>query len=411
MSHLIDILIPTFDNPSYLYPCVRSLLSNVATPGLFKITVVNNGSPESVQGLKDSVHVIQMKENAGWVGGLKAGFEATSAPFVVLCNDDVHVPASSRLWPNQLLQHFIYPDCGGVGPSSNFVMGKQAIWDVGGPTIFRVPFLIGFFFMARREDIIKAGEFDEEFTCGDDLELSLRLRELGKYLLTDKEVFIYHHGAKTGPRIEGNYWYSADQQMKTWDLLFHKHGVRHTFDMLMAPFDPLKDIDKLYPTNDVEGDLVKKFVYGEKVLELGVGSKKTVPQAIGLDRVPKGLQLPGIGNKAYSVADVVADVQEPLPFSTEFDCVIARHILEHTVDPMEALRNWVKVVKHGGRIIIAVPDQRVCNSIPMNPEHLHAFTPDSLRNIAKALGLKEIAIEETGNRISFVAAFERNGNS
>ena len=197
--------------------------------------------------------------------------------------------------------------------------------------------------------------------------------------------------------------------MKTWDLLFHKHGVRHTFDMLMAPFDSVQYINDSFPQEDIEGQIVRKYATGDKVLELGCGANKTVPHALGLDRVQKGIQLPGISNPAFSVADVIADVQEPLPFSSEFDCVIARHILEHVSNPIRAIMNWGKVIKHGGRLIIAVPDQAICNSIPMNPEHLSSFTQQSLSDIMNLLGWKKISIESTGNRISFVGAFEKNG--
>ena len=43
-----------------------------------------------------------------------------------------------------------------------------------------------------------------------------------------------------------------------------------------------------------------------------------------------------------------------------FDYLIAAHVLEHVEDPISALKTWVRVVKPGGHIIIAVPDKRFC---------------------------------------------------
>lgn len=405
----IDVLIPTYNNPQYLYPCVQSLLRNTATPDLIKVHVINNGDKGTMQGLPDKVNVIEMGHNANWCGGLKAGLEATSAPYVLFCNDDIHVPACSRLWASKMLQYFAYPECAAVGPSSNFVMGHQAIWSDPGPLVFKVPFLIGFFLLLRRDALIAAGGIDTSFTCGDDLDLSLRLRKMGKLLLCDKDVYIHHHGAKTGTRVEGSYWYSADQQIKTWNLLFQKHGVKTTFEMLMQPFDYGKMANDHYPSDDLEGDVVRSMVKGGKTLELGCGGRKTVSNAIGVDLIPKGSLIPGLSNETYSVADHVGDVEKPLPFDSDFDCVIARHILEHVIDPVEALRNWSSILKHGGRLILAVPDQTLCDSIPMNPEHIHAFTPASLGNMAKLVGLKEIEIKSSGNQISFVGAWEKSG--
>jgi len=40
-----------------------------------------------------------------------------------------------------------------------------------------------------------------------------------------------------------------------------------------------------------------------------------------------------------------------------FDYVMASHILEHIVDREEALRNWVRVTKPGGYLIVCVPER------------------------------------------------------
>lgn len=43
-----------------------------------------------------------------------------------------------------------------------------------------------------------------------------------------------------------------------------------------------------------------------------------------------------------------------------FDYLIAAHVLEHVDDAIAAMKTWVRVVKPGGHILIAVPDKRFC---------------------------------------------------
>jgi SAM-dependent methyltransferase len=61
-----------------------------------------------------------------------------------------------------------------------------------------------------------------------------------------------------------------------------------------------------------------------------------------------------------------------------FDFVISSHCLEHLNDPYDALKNWIRIVKPGGYLIITVPDedlyeQKVFPS-KYNPDHKWTFT-------------------------------------
>lgn len=44
----------------------------------------------------------------------------------------------------------------------------------------------------------------------------------------------------------------------------------------------------------------------------------------------------------------------------QFDYLITAHVLEHCDDPISALKAWLRVVKPGGHLLIAVPDMRYC---------------------------------------------------
>lgn len=411
----ISILIPTFNNNEYLIPCLASILSPLATEDLFHVYVINNGDARHMEQIPSHprITVLQQDRNLGWEGGLKKGLEASSEEFVVFMNDDTFVPMPSVLWLNHLVNHFGSPDVAMVGPSSNCVMGVQNIFAQTPMDVFDVNFLIGFCVMLRRKALEEVGGVDDTLPGGDDLDLSIRLRKRGYRLVCDKNVFIYHHGFKTGERVEGpptvaGGWNSVQKIERTNGALIMKHGLRSFMEcMNQVPSFELK-IDGW--KEDTEGDVCRKYVIGDKVIEIGCGARKTVPNAIGVDRVPIGESIPGVAPHLRSIADVTGDAEGSIPVeSGSFDTVIARHILEHVLDSVKAIREWGRTLRHGGRMIIAVPNHNMRNTIPMNMEHLRAFTPVSLKNQMESLGFKTVDLIDPKNLVSFVGIFEKDG--
>lgn len=412
-NHFVDIIIPSFNSPHYLYPCLQSIFMNKATHGLFRVIVVNNGHKDSVRKIVEAEHkeitLIQAEKNLGWEGGLKLGLDHSKAPFVIFMNDDTFIPHSSRFWVNQLLRHFVHPDCAAAGPSSNFVCGYQNMSIFRNEHYFAVPFLIGFCVMLRRSHLDEVGGIDDSLpNHGDDIDLSIRLRKAGKFLVADKDAFVYHYGTVTGKREYGGYWNSTGMIEKTYHSLFRKHGVREVYDTFINP--KIWSIDPItYSKEDSEGDLIRSFVQGDSILELACGGQKTVRNSIGIDLIPSGEMIPGLVS-TQSQADVVGDVEKALPFEKHhFDTIIARHILEHVLDPIGTIANWSEVLKPNGKLIIAVPDNSKHDTIPLNFQHLHAFTPNSLVRIMEMLGWKIDVVKDSGNGVSFVGIFHRNG--
>ena len=383
-------------------------MSHQGTPGLYNIIIVNNGDKGSVPEAKNpEVTILEAGKNLGWEGGLKFALEQSKAPYVIFMNDDTYIPMSSVYWMVTLLNHFADPKVAAVGPSSNCVMGPQnAFIPCKSYSSFQVNFLIGFCMMVRRAALDEVGGVDDALPYhGDDLDLSIRFRKAGYKMICDKNVFVYHHGFKTGGREFGSEWNSVEMTEKTNTHLIKKHGLKEFWTTVSQPVS----MPPYHTPTDSEGDVVRGFIKG-KTLELGCGAAKTVPDAVGVDIVPKGEMIPGLV-KAFSMADIVADVSKPLPIEPEsYDTVIARHILEHCQNTVEVLRNWSKVLKKDGRLIISVPNQEVRNSIPLNYQHVISFTPKSLNDLMKLQGWKtEEYFIDPKNDVSFVAVYSKNG--
>lgn len=415
MKYLADIIIPTWNNPEFLCPCVDSIVKTGALGTTVRLIIVNNGK----QPIKDFVGghpdilVLDSPENLGWEGGLKLGLKYSDAKYVVFQNDDTHIPppsTSTNFYQNLLLP-FGNDHVAAVGPVTTCAAGPQSIFHPQCPrTVTETSFLIGFCMAVRRDLLDAAGGIDDTLRGGDDFDLSIRLRKLGKQIVVNPYAFLVHHGFKTGTRVKGDHstkggWNSVEMQENTNHDLIVKHGLK-TFVKAMYGLDYDKtDVSPSFDLPDSEGDAIRKCVVGD-VLELGCGGFKTVPHAVGVDKFKKGDHIPIINRT--SVADVQADVQEPLPFPEKsFDTVIARHILEHCLDTVQTIRNWARVLKIGGRLLIAVPDEDCTIGIPLNPEHVHAFNKKSLENIMGLCGFKTLAFEDGSRNMSFVGCFEK----
>lgn len=409
MKPTASIIIPTWNNPDYLIPCVESISRTGVLDGLCELIVVNNGD-QPMDFMKDwpNTKVIKPRSNLGWEGGLQAGLRVAEGDFICFQNDDTLIPKATQGFYSQLLWPFQNQNIAAVGPATTIASGWHSVFQKDAfRTMVEVPYLIFFTVMIRRSDLEAAGGIDTSGPGGDDLDLSIRLRKLGKKIVVNPDAFIIHHAFKTGVRVRGDQtvaggWNSKEMIDKTNQWLIQKHGFK-TYMETMRGFSY-----GFTPGIDQEGELVKSQVRGPKIIELGCGFRKTVPQAIGIDHAAKGQSPSNLHDGKTSVADIQADVSKALPLEElSVDTVIARHILEHMIDCVGAIDHWSKVLKIGGRLIIAVPNQHKINSIPLNPEHVHAFTPESLKRILELCGFKTLETLDPKNGISFVGCYEK----
>ena len=411
MPPLFSIIIPTWNNPQYFNPCIESIDRTGVLNGLGEVIVINNGKQPIKERYSNfqNVKVIDCPENLGWERGLEEGLKHTTAPFVCFQNDDTFIPHANANVYQQLLYPFSDENVAAVGPATTIASGYHSIY-MANPLREKmiVPYLIFFTVMVRREHYDLVGGIDTTCPGGDDFDLSMRFTKAGKKLIVNPDAFLIHHAFKTGERVRGSSsvaggWNSQDMTDNTNRYLITKHGFRAHFDTRRTTPLPVRQAD----SRDLEGATVASFVDGSDVVEIGCGYRKTVPNAIGVDRVIKGEPIPHVPG-GVSVADIIADVTGKLPInSLSKDTVIARHILEHCIDPVSTIKEWARILKIGGRMVLALPDQDKGNMIPLNPEHVHAYTVKTLKNLMELCGFKQIFTQDPMNGISFVSCFEK----
>lgn len=116
--------------------------------------------------------------------------------------------------------------------------------------------------------------------------------------------------------------------------------------------------------------------------------------------------------RALSIAqdrglDVVAGTAENLPDAIkdrDYDLIVFSHVLEHTRDPVQSLRNTAALLSDTGVMMIEVPNNACMAAQMMGsawrwldpPRHLNFFTPTSLKHCAGTAGLKVEAVQYRG---------------
>jgi SAM-dependent methyltransferase len=80
-----------------------------------------------------------------------------------------------------------------------------------------------------------------------------------------------------------------------------------------------------------------------------ISKQEAIRRYPGLD--PSRMVTPGIIEDGFTLASVPERSQ---------DFVIANHVLEHSPNPLQALRNWVRVLRPGGALYVTVPVAEKC---------------------------------------------------
>lgn len=160
--------------------------------------------------------------------------------------------------------------------------------------------------------------------------------------------------------------------------------------------------------NETLKDLETKalFPYCKGVgIDVGCGSRKIHPSAIGIDLTPKGKTGKfGSERRQISKADICLSGDNLYIFANNvFDFVVSKHNLEHYQDPIKALKEWKRVLKINGILGIVVPDDQNIDTIKLDPTHKHVYTVESFKNIIEVVGgFKILKIKPCVKNWSFV---------
>lgn len=142
---------------------------------------------------------------------------------------------------------------------------------------------------------------------------------------------------------------------------------------------------------------------GGRLLDVGCGSGDWLAQmrrlgwnAEGLDFDPAAVEVARTRNLTVRLGPLE---QQDYPPET-FDAVTLHHVIEHVPDPVATLRACHRILRAGGRLVVATPNARSLSHRVFRgdwrglepPRHLHVFTPESLRRALQHAGFRRMTL-------------------
>lgn len=96
--------------------------------------------------------------------------------------------------------------------------------------------------------------------------------------------------------------------------------------------------------------------------------------------------------------DYVADIQTMPVADASFDTVLSAEVLEHVPDPEKALREIIRVLKPGGKLVMSIPHLMYLHN---EPHDFYRYTKYGLRTLLERVGFTIEYLEPSGGIFSF----------
>lgn len=165
-------------------------------------------------------------------------------------------------------------------------------------------------------------------------------------------------------------------------------------------------IQTAYSESSKSRNLYEHFLTGNGV-EIGSGGWPMVPHAIQVELSHKTYAKYNSGNVPEIPVQWHSDDMS-LPFKdSTMDWVSSSHLIEDFADWNPLLREWVRILKPGGHLVILVPDKALWDKAiregqPPNCAHRHESYVGELSTYAPGLGLEVIMDQLAGDKYSIV---------
>lgn len=145
-----------------------------------------------------------------------------------------------------------------------------------------------------------------------------------------------------------------------------------------------------------------------RVLDIGCGANKGFPHFIGVDNGHHEQFGHSVRPDIWSEADDLWFAK-----SQSYDAVFSSHLLEHMPDTEKTLKEWWRVLKPEGYLILYLPHKDFYPNMGedgANPDHKHDFLPEDIIRVMREIGGWDLIENEErngGTEYSFFQIYKR----
>lgn len=173
MSIQTSVVICNYNNKAYLGRAIRSCLKQSLPKAQFEVIVVDDASTDEsidvIDGFKDRIVAIKLKENVGVAEASNIGIRAALGRFVIRVDADDYINEHALLFLTELLTHnpdmgFVYGDHLRTDQNEN-VLGRV---DINTPDLL---FRHGAGILFRKSHLEAIGLYDKELRNAEDYNL------------------------------------------------------------------------------------------------------------------------------------------------------------------------------------------------------------------------------------------------
>lgn len=155
---------------------------------------------------------------------------------------------------------------------------------------------------------------------------------------------------------------------------------------------------------------LKRIPKGKKILDAGAGECLYKKYCGHLKYVSQDIsQYDGKGNGIgkqtktwdYSQIDIVSDIKNIPVKNSSFDVILCTEVFEHIPEPIDALKEFQRILKKGGNLIITAP---FCSITHFAPQHYYTgFTKYFYEIELPKFGFKIVEITPNGNYFEYIS--------
>ena len=157
-------------------------------------------------------------------------------------------------------------------------------------------------------------------------------------------------------------------------------------------------------------EALNKLPEGQRILDAGAGEQDHKNHCQHLEYVSQdfaqydgqgdnhGLQM---GQWDYKKLDIISDITQIPEPDNSFDAILCSEVFEHIPDPIKALKEFHRLLKKNGTLILTAP---FCSLTHFSPYHYYSgYNRNFYQQVLPELGFEIIEITSNGDYFEYLA--------